>query len=464
MKKSRISRLVHLVQKASWDLGLKPTASWMEEIGLQVYGAMDQPTRVFHQVDHVFEVAANQRGIGIFAALYHDIIYLQIDGGIPDACRHVLDSSIRIEGPQLHLREESALPPLSLGVIKIFGLQPGQALLDPVGKNEFLSALTAVTQMREVLNAKQLLQIAAYIEATIPFRIEVENGKDCFDNLADNLRAAYVMMHLNENPQEIEGVVKESVQFANGDVSNFARRDTGSFLVETWKLHSEMNPSLRQTNSFYFRSYRQSLVHGLHFFQTLEPERVFRSYRDTPNPGILKSLTEQVNINLNIAVRYIEVKLLTIGIMEAIAELSGGDAPISMLLGESDTSGAQEHIEDFLKAPAFRIDPDKCRANMVYRLLATGKSQSGFDMASSPLATYVHDVLGEEQALQLCCEAMRYFKDECSAVSFLSKIAPTLTDAIINACSSICTTRADRLRDLQAKLDQERRPRLAQSS
>ena len=457
MEKSRISKLIGLIQKASFDLGIKPEDSWVEQCALSVFSAMDHPNRVFHQLEHAFDLASNLRGASLFAALYHDVVYYQVDGHLPRKFEDMVMKTVSYgpsggDGYDWQIRDEKRQSRYSKVALQLFGFSPLMKLKQGFGVNEFLSALCALEQLSGVLSDKDLLEVVACIEASIPFRATADNKESCFDRLYKNVFAASRLLGVSLTKKECEKIVKESVAFANVDVDNFARVDTGSFLVETWKLYLEMNPALRQANSFYFASYRSSLVSGLNFFLTLESEKVFRSYRNFPSENEITKKTARVNINLDIAVRYIETKLLTIGIMEAISDLTGGDAPISMLLGESGDKGVKEHIEDYLENPRFTIDKNKVKSSAVYRLLALGKKEGGFELAPSPLSTYLYDCLGENEVLELCDVARSYFAGRMSSFEFLLMIDQKMLASVILACAHICTTRSKKLMELASKM------------
>lgn len=451
MEKSRISRLVSLIEQACSDLEVQPNASWVEGVALSVYTAMDQSTRVFHQLEHAFDVAKGQTGVGIFAALYHDIIYYQVDGRIPEPFVEAVSKYVTI-GPKFSaIRDEKYMTPLTSAIVKIFGLSHGQTITSGPGFNEFLSALCAADQLSSILSPENILEIAAYIEATIPFRVSKPGEKSCCEVLGDRVIESIEELGINISEGGAHAIVQGAVIFANGDVDGFSSIDTGGFLTETWKLYNEINPSLRQANSFFCRSFRESLANGLKFFQGLEPKRVFHSYLGVPHEAGIEEKVQQVEKNLTIAISYIKVKLVTIGLVEAIAELTGGDAPISFFLGENTAYPHKEKIEFYLDPP-LEIDDSKIHSNLVYELLVKGAEKNGFQIAPSPLSTYIHDFLGEDQTVELCTHAQQYFEEQMTAMEFLSVVDKSLIRSLLMSCSEICSIRKERMHNLLERL------------
>lgn len=454
MKKSRISRLVDFIYKAAWDLGIKPDPKWVEEIALSVYTAMDHPARIFHRLDHAFGIADGKRGIGIFAALYHDIVYLQVDGSIPERLEHIVNAYIYLDADSFTLKPEEDLPAWIMMTAKIFGVIPKETLIKGQGTNEFFSALCAAEQLHEVLSDVDLIRVVSCIEATIPFRYIMADGKSCFDHLESNIGKALEDIKA-PGCEKTLSIVHEATEFANSDVEGFSMVDSCAFLVETWKLYTEMNPTLKQANSYFFQSYRESLVNGLNFFLTLEPDKVFRAHKNYPDTMTNIKRTEQAIKNIEIAIKYIEAKLLAIGIMEAIADITGGDAPISFFLGEMGGGEEVEHIEDYFSTPPYSISSQKAESNEVYRLLAWGRRESDFELKASPLSTYIYDCLGEAEILNLRGAVKSYFDLKMGSMDFLKLNDYDMLVSILKACSKVCRTRRENIELLMEELKRD---------
>ncbi|HAJ62435.1 MAG TPA: hypothetical protein DCP31_26955, partial [Cyanobacteria bacterium UBA8543] len=88
-------------------------------------------------------------------------------------------------------------------VTDIFGLAPGQVLSPFAGQNEFLSALIAALSLSPLLKESQVAQIAACIEATIPFRPLSSAGLKPSEILHQRLVSANTKFNFGWNESEI---------------------------------------------------------------------------------------------------------------------------------------------------------------------------------------------------------------------------------------------------------------------
>lgn len=154
-----------------------------------IYESMSSPSRTFHDVGHGFDITVGGDALLIMAGLFHDVVYYSIDGGLSAAQAGVLDGVIvEEEDGTVSLSETICGEDAHVAmVVTLFGFKPGQFLNPFAGLNEFLSAVLAVLCLQEALHDSHLLQIAACIEATIPFRKTDENGKTPSDRLYDRL-------------------------------------------------------------------------------------------------------------------------------------------------------------------------------------------------------------------------------------------------------------------------------------
>ena len=171
---TRLQKLVTMTQKCISELGSIASEEQLEQWACLIYESMSAPSRTFHSVQHVFDISENHNHIQTLAAFFHDAIYYNIDGGLSDAQKEVLDGVIT-ENPDDG--NVSVSPDMTMEtdrviamVMSIFGFKPDQVLNPFKGLNEFLSAALAVRCLKEVLDLPELAAIATIIEATIPFR------------------------------------------------------------------------------------------------------------------------------------------------------------------------------------------------------------------------------------------------------------------------------------------------------
>lgn len=146
------------------------TDDQLENWAIIIYESMSAPSRTFHGVQHVFDISEGADPIQKVSALFHDVIYYSIDGGLNPAQEKVLHGLVNEgEDKTVSLCEDEFDEATRL-VIDIFGISPGQTLNPFSGLNEFLSAALAIRCLKTALSLSSLAKIAVCIEATIPFR------------------------------------------------------------------------------------------------------------------------------------------------------------------------------------------------------------------------------------------------------------------------------------------------------
>ena len=81
----------------------------------------------------------------------------------------------------------------------------------------------------------------------------------------------------------------------------------------------------------------------------VEPELVFSQYHGVPSDDEFHEMIGRASANINIAREYLKIRLVSIAILEALAQVSGGDTPLSIFMGDlSDQTGNIRRLEDFL--------------------------------------------------------------------------------------------------------------------
>jgi hypothetical protein len=133
--------------------------------------------------------------------------------------------------------------------------------------------------------------------------------------------------------------------------------------------------------------------------------------------------------------------------IEALALETGGDAPISMFLGDiSAPDGHPARLANFLPPPL------ACNAHLDIEFLAVlehGRSrESSTDLTSSPVTAFLYRSLGSDGMTALTRQARLMFSGALSGRSFLMGQPADLVCAIIDACRQIALSRSERLRDL----------------
>ncbi len=143
---------------------------------------------------------------------------------------------------------------------------------------------------------------------------------------------------------------------------------------------------------------------------------------------------------------YLAGRLLSTSILEALSEVSGGDAPVLMFLG-SNTKGNMDSKYEFnemiRKAPvdlASDIDPT------ILTLFEYESQGSILDFRKTPLAAFIYKSLGSKRMLEVLDKAKLMFKKEINPQDFLKEVGPKIIGPIANACSYMISTRKDQLK------------------
>jgi len=438
-----IHQLITVFNEAFERLGVEADPKAVEDLSVIVYKAMTLQARNYHTLEHVFGFVDSADPLRTLAALYHDIVYHQVDRGFLPEIHQIIQPIIVEREGQIYLVEQ---PPLDDRILRmtlqIFGLRAGQVLRTNAGLNEFLSAIVMNRQLEPILTEEDLLGMTVCVEGSIPFR-----GEDYFYQQEEKLRKISQEYNLLQEEGDVEESILRAVRFANHDVESFAEEDTGRFLADTWKLLPELNVALRWKELYTIREYRQALYQMEASLGNLPPERVFHSFQDVPSEQELKAKTERVRFNVLTASEYLNIKLLTQAILEGLAEATGGDAPLALFMGDLPVgNGRPKRLEDFLPeiADGEWIDRD----SVIYRLLKIGRTgTAGFDIEGSPLSLFIYKSLRPEELHRLTRLAKEMFEGRLNPEEFLAQIdRPTLYSIAQASAEMVITRRKELLR------------------
>ncbi len=435
------------LEKLGWamnKLGVVVNPSDLAKITALIVQTMTGPWRYFHTPDHIFEVGGSTNAIEVLAALFHDLVYVQVDQSVHFNLTYYISPLVHESGEQLYIRPESDLPPDPLFdlVTAIFGFTPGQQLSPFAGQNEFLSALVCVKVLQPFLSPGLLAQIVACIEATIPFRPEKE-GLSPSERLFQRLQAANERFNLGLSEAAQIEAVQSAVRMANRDVGSFANPVSARFLDNTWSLLPETNHNLKNPSSYTVHDFRVALQKMEKFMDFLRPDIVFQEFRGEPNPKTYQGMLDRAGRNIEIARLYLGSKLFTMALLEALSRRFGRNIPLSTLMGELNPLGISiEKLEDFLPDLPNRYPLDHDLEREVFELLHKGRfSSSAYDIKNSPLTTFIVKVMGFERIRALIGAAKEFFEDQRSSESFLELCDPEVVEAIVQALARLFDSR-----------------------
>jgi len=438
----------------------------LQNITELIIQTMTGPWRYFHTPDHIFEVGGSfdvgrsADAIEVLAALFHDLVYVQVDQGVSINIGSYIAPFIKevkgkeIKG-QLVIREATDMPSSLMFdiVAAVFGFAPGQVLSPMAGQNEFLSALIAARSLEPVLSSSAIAQIVVCIEATIPFRPLSPSGLSPSEMLYQRLITANHQFNFGWSDAEIIEIVKRSVRLGNRDVENFAYPNAADFLDNTWNLLPETNHELIHANSYTVAGYRRSLQNMEGFMNFLSPERVFQRFMGEPDEETYQDLISKTRKNIEVARLYLGCKLVSIAIIEALSRRLGGrdrDIPLSTMMGELPTPGLKTpSLEQFLPDIHSTKPPETPLEREVLELLTKGRNQdSSYDLKNSPIATFIVNAMGFPSVRHLIQRAKEFFAGTISTDEFLRECDHNALRTVIDSVEQLFESRARALRGL----------------
>ncbi|NJO47786.1 MAG: hypothetical protein HC835_20495 [Oscillatoriales cyanobacterium RM2_1_1] len=395
---------------------------------------MTGPWRYFHTPEHIFEVGGEEDAIEVLAALFHDVVYVQVDQSVNFNLTYFIAPFIWQVGEHLVIRgtDQPIGDSLFEMVKEIFNFESGQTLSPLSGQNEFLSALVAVKVLEPLFSYELLVQIAACIEATIPFRVENEHGLSNSDILYHRLKLIRERFNLKLTDAELMDTVKRSVRLSNRDVGSFAHRNPALFLDNTWNLLPETNHHLKNSSSYTINQYRTALQKMESFMNFVKPESIFHQFQHYPDDQQHQQSTEQARKNIEVGKLYLGSKLFTIAFLEALSLRFGRVIPVSTLMGEMPSENFTTiSLIDFLSEIPQPYLPQNELEEQVLRLLEKGRTQSSsYDIKNSPLATYMVKSMGFDAIRYQRDRAQEFFKGSISPENFLAGCDPEIRRAV----------------------------------
>lgn len=406
---------------------------------------MTGPWRFFHTPEHIFEVGESGDAVEVLAALFHDLVYVQVDQGVSVNISNYISAFVKEINGQLVIRDRKELPsdPMFEMVMQIFGLTAEQVLVPTAGQNEFLSALIATKSLEHALPAATIAEITACIEATIPFRGKSPAGQTASERLYERLSQINQTLNFDWSKDYLASVVQRSVRLANRDVENFSYLSSADFLDNTWNLLPETNHDLANANSYTVHGYRASLHKMEGFMYFLKPELVFQRFQNEPEPPMYEQLIQRTGKNLDVARLYLGSKLLSIAVIEALSRRIGRDIPLATMMGELPFLGLSvAQLENFLPyVDVMPFPPETDLEWEVLGLLEKGRGQaSSYDIKNSPVATFIIKSIGFDAARRLLLQAKEFFKGSLAAEDFLAlcdrHVIHTITEGVIQVFES----------------------------
>lgn len=422
--------------------GLQPEASVDAEdaaaISKLVYDSMTTGGRVYHAMQHVFDISKTMEDpILVLSALFHDVIYYSIDKGFSAEQEKIMADVIKSDADKLFLANDFSGDELMDKVVKLYNFTPGEEL-PKVGTNEFISGVIGVKVLSKWLSMPQLMEIAACIEATIPFR-PVLDGKTPMDRLYDRLKSVCP----DQSEEWFVATIQKAAITANFDLCSFDSDDRNFFLDSSWKLIPEARPTLLHEDCPLIEWMNElKALEGRTMFLKGAVSKIFQAFRNSPSDEEMAEKQRKTHENLDVMWEYGKVRQLQAMVLVAIVEAMGED-PASFSLRSCLTMEAPGPVTD----PSDSLTPTE---KEVRNWLVRGRRACfGWDPAISPLGGYLFDTLGTTGV----AEAIEIGKNQAPGSHELLKFLPkSVVVTVSSRLGDVFTDRADDFSQVPEKL------------
>tara|TARA_Y100001970_G_C14185215_1_gene832204 strand:+ start:472 stop:1845 length:1374 start_codon:yes stop_codon:yes gene_type:complete len=450
---SDIRQIIDLFSGALKSLDYKISPNVIEKWSLLVHRAMDGGGRSYHGPYHILHLAQGSKPIVALSAIYHDIVQVSVDHGAPPEISKVFDQFVTIENGDYLLKEiDIEKDRITYFTSKIFGFDQGSKLNPYEGRNEFLSSLVCVHELDGYIKEKDLIKICVCIEATIPFRGIGSDGKDSLQTVRDRLSEINKKYSLGFSEDEIDQTLFRATELKNKDVDNFSEVLVENFIENTWNILPESSPAMRYPNTLRIKDFRKALQGMEGFLSSLKVERVYSSYKGYPSQSEMKLLFERAKINIGVALKYLRIRVYAIAILEAIADITGGDTSLSLFLGDMENQKGTVSLDDFLPLED-ELKNKKDLDPLILRFLSMGhRGHLKYEMNSCLYTSVVYRVTGDERIQKDFSLVKDYFQSNLSAEDFLKIQDKYLMSSIIDSLLELVSTRNETLKELKKTL------------
>ena len=399
MSATFVPKIQLLLKKSMNALTLSAPLTEADELALAtvVFKSMYTPGRVYHRIEHVFNITGDcpiieEDPILTLSVLFHDVIYYSVDKVFQQSQLQLLKGVLEIEESNdgetllkvqqpLKLTSSVQNDPILDMTVRLFGHEAGLTL-PSFGTNEFLSAIIGVRVLSKWLSLTQLTQLAATIEGTIPFRPPSDDGKTAMDRLYDRL----VIVAPDQSEEWLTETIHLTATMANCDLGNFDSSNFDFFLDSNWSLVPEFRPSILKEDCP-LKEYHDEFL-GMEgrtkWLHSIVPN-IFQAFRGVPSLDEMSAKKVKARENLDLTNDYAQVRRLQ-----------------AMVLMEL-TAYAGENPEEIPGRPLLRLDLPETRPHseedddFIRKLLYRGRRTSyPWDPAKSSLGIFLYDKLGKK--------------------------------------------------------------------
>lgn len=454
---SLTNKYIEIISEVFSSLQKTVTAEDVERIAVLLVRAMGGESRDYHAPEHSIDVSKTKSSIARIAALFHDIIYVQVDSSWRQGLIDCLGSMIPDDGLKLDVKHglTQTSDPWPLAIAVLFGMEENDSVIPGKGINEFLSALVAHHFLSPFLSTNEMLRVLACIESTIPFRRTDTRGNSPEKLLISRLqKACHSLAIPTFTASEIEVAIDDCRAMVSTDLSSFAADDPGIFLSDTWSVMFENNPTLRN-NYFFIGEYRKAIFSVLDFISSLDTKYMF--WGDS-NHALQTLESQSINAARNIELSTIYLKAFASGLclLEAIALQTGGDLPFETMSGALKRS--REHIpntiDKYLKVQGVQRLVGHYKTAFDY-LLSGRTKRARFDRKEFVLGALILSSIETNGLSQLFDYCRAFSAGSLDPIELLNKFPQNALIQTLKAVRHTAYHRNDRLSELEQLLFKE---------
>lgn len=415
-----------------------------------VHQCMEAKTRTYHTSFHVLGLCQGMQPIQVLAALFHDVVFYQVDGGFPACVSAMLEQMTCHEPGFLRLLEVAPEDRAVILCLDVFGFHPGQRLSTRQGMNEFLSAVVAARLLQSYLSDSQLMAVVASIELTVPFRGPNAKGHTAAQRLAQRLQACRLglpsALGEAEFPEEalVKTTVKNAVDLANRDVTGFIEASPQDCLVNSMLLVEEAMMPRAASGKRSLQAYRSALLGMDSFLGHLNPAWVGQSFEGHPAADGVAQMQATSRKNIGFVRDYLAAVLNTVAVIEALAKCTGIISPMALsLIGMNGAKGVW-----FPPPPAL---PD-VQAD-IHQLLKNGLADPASpELQSLPLVACIYEFLGQDATRKSLQQATQMFDGSLTPRDFLQNLDRNMVGAIMQLAAAMDEAHKEALLTLEQSL------------
>lgn len=124
MRDGIIQNAINVFQSAFHDLNLSIPLNVIERLAVMIHNAMGGSSRNFHTLEHIFNVVQPADPLRCLAALFHDVVYFQVDKGFPPEIFRIISPYILKKDGEIYIA--GTIPSdeeLVMLTLDIFGFQ-----------------------------------------------------------------------------------------------------------------------------------------------------------------------------------------------------------------------------------------------------------------------------------------------------------------------------------------------------